>query len=549
MSDRKHLIQQVEAMNRRLIEQADQQSTQETKHLLENEKRLIRVNITDIDPYDRNPRTEVNPEFGPIKESIRSKGLETILTITKRPGDAKYTLAKGGKTRLTILKELSKEDGGEKWLYQECLFEPFQSETALLSSHLIENMQRGAMSFWDTAQGIMAMRETMEQERSRPIGRDELQGEFAQIGVSLDVSFPNEAEFAVKHFSPLGVLAHGITRNDVRRSLRPQFNNIKEIWLKHPSFTEEMFELHYGEFIALYQAGNDALDLPTLMNLIVSEYALILDLQVQQLESLCQLVTKKEHRNSPLETLIAFITKPSSTEKAPLEPLAQSGVDVKNDTKPSTAQSPSVLTPGQQRLHDKLSSNTPFESESQPSNVEDFIEDDYAQSMGVGHAGIEGLSVSDGSNLTPVAPPAPKLPPHKQLIQKINSVLVQFNLRHLLMPLSEDSPAYPLGMILDFPAQPIEDPNAAHAWWLIASFTGQLDRASRHEQLPDCLFKQIYTDPEDDGIRMFELMGQVLRDDSSFIVAIATNPKHPFSDVLFEMLTLLRQHNLKKGGD
>jgi ParB family protein of integrating conjugative element (PFGI_1 class) len=541
---KKELTERMAAQMAKLRQQASPEALAAVpKSVLENEKRLIRLNVNDIDPYGKNPRTEVNPEYEAIKESIRAKGLETILTVTKRPGDAKYTLSKGGKTRLTIIKELAAEPGGDKWQYQECLFEPFTGETALLSSHLIENMQRGAMSFWDTAKGIMAMRETMEQERSKAIGREELQTEFAQIGVSLDANFPNEADFAVRNYSALEAMAHALTRDNVRRSLRPQYNSILALWLKHPGYTEDTFDAHYKEFIALYQAAHDAFDLTVLMELIASEFADLMQMTPARLDKLCQLIGRKEHRETPLEQLLELVAEPAAStgEDFQLEGYGDTAGEASVGGEGTQVPAPAVTTrtPGEQLLHDKLSGKVP-----RSANAQD------EKPLEPGNCGIPGVTIAFG--LTPKPKQETKLPASKRFVALIEDLIVKSGLGHLILPLDKETPDYPLAMILDLPQHPLHDVRAVEVWWLVAAFTGQVSPDARSvanfDLLPDCHFKRMFQDVHTNGERITELFGQLWRDDSAFILEVTCNPLHPLYDVAFELLSIWREYRATQGG-
>ena len=46
----------------------------------------IELNVDDIRPYENNPRRSANVKFDDIKESIRTSGLRSPLTVTRRPG-------------------------------------------------------------------------------------------------------------------------------------------------------------------------------------------------------------------------------------------------------------------------------------------------------------------------------------------------------------------------------------------------------------------------------------------------------------------------------
>ncbi|MCP4042516.1 MAG: ParB N-terminal domain-containing protein, partial [Gammaproteobacteria bacterium] len=68
-----------------------------------NPSTLIEVSITQIHPYERNPRQGRNPEYDRIKASIRTSGLDQPLVITQRPGSTDYIVHSGSNTRLLVL--------------------------------------------------------------------------------------------------------------------------------------------------------------------------------------------------------------------------------------------------------------------------------------------------------------------------------------------------------------------------------------------------------------------------------------------------------------
>ncbi len=52
--------------------------------------RLIRLEVTQLRAYDRNPRRCPNNEYERIKASIRAQGLDQPLLVTCRPGETDY---------------------------------------------------------------------------------------------------------------------------------------------------------------------------------------------------------------------------------------------------------------------------------------------------------------------------------------------------------------------------------------------------------------------------------------------------------------------------
>ncbi len=101
------------------------------------------VPVNEILEYDRNPREARNDAYDRIKESIRQRGFNGVLPITRRPGELHYIAAEGGNTTLQILKELYAETRDPKFQSISCLYEPWISESETLIAHLVENDARG----------------------------------------------------------------------------------------------------------------------------------------------------------------------------------------------------------------------------------------------------------------------------------------------------------------------------------------------------------------------------------------------------------------------
>ncbi|MCP4042791.1 MAG: ParB N-terminal domain-containing protein, partial [Gammaproteobacteria bacterium] len=123
-----------------------------------NPSTLVEVSITQIHPYERNPRQGRNPEYDRIKASIRTSGLDQPLVITQRPGSTDYIVHSGGNTRLLVLKELYGETNDARFSRIQCLFRPWNRESDLLLAHLRENDLRGGLIFIDKALAVFEIK-------------------------------------------------------------------------------------------------------------------------------------------------------------------------------------------------------------------------------------------------------------------------------------------------------------------------------------------------------------------------------------------------------
>lgn len=129
---------------------------------------LIRLEVTQLRAYDRNPRRCPNSEYARIKASIRAQGLDQPLVVTRRPGETDYMLLAGGNTRLRAMLALYEETGDEAFRYLDCLFKPWVAESDVLLSHLRENELRDDLNFIDKARAVFEAKALLEAEMPGP---------------------------------------------------------------------------------------------------------------------------------------------------------------------------------------------------------------------------------------------------------------------------------------------------------------------------------------------------------------------------------------------
>jgi hypothetical protein len=70
---------------------------------------IRRIPVQSIDEYAFNPRQANNNHFDDIKNSIKEIGLQQRFSVVKNPETGRYTLIKGGNTRLLAFKALYRE--------------------------------------------------------------------------------------------------------------------------------------------------------------------------------------------------------------------------------------------------------------------------------------------------------------------------------------------------------------------------------------------------------------------------------------------------------
>lgn len=198
----------------------------------------IELGVDDVRPYENNPRRSVNPKFDDIKESIRTSGLRSPLTVTRRPGESHYIVEAGGNTRLLALQQLWSETRDPRFRQLVVLFRPWRSESHVLSAHLIENEQRGEMSFWDKACGVNALKQRLQAEQGRQLTLRPLEDALHAIGLSANTATLGLFLFATERLRTLGEVVIGITGLDVK-TLQPRLNAIKRYALARQSLSED----------------------------------------------------------------------------------------------------------------------------------------------------------------------------------------------------------------------------------------------------------------------------------------------------------------------
>ena len=194
--------------------------------------RSLRVEITRIGCYERNPRRSKNPEYDRIKASILMSGMDQPLLITKRPGEKDYIVQAGGNTRLQILKELFEATGEDRFFWVDCVFVEWDRESTVLLAHLRENELRGNLCFIDKARAVFDVKDIITEElQATNISHRELEVFLKDHGYSVSVGIISQMSYAVLVLLPLMpmVLAAGLGKLQVQR-IRNLQRVGREIW-------------------------------------------------------------------------------------------------------------------------------------------------------------------------------------------------------------------------------------------------------------------------------------------------------------------------------
>jgi ParB-like nuclease domain. len=216
----------------------------------------MRLSPLAIDFYDRNPRQQPNPEYEAIRDSIRATGLVTPLTVTRRPGEDRWILARGGNTRLRALKELL-ESGDLSPEERKRIdpvtadYIPWTQESDLLIGHLIENETRGALTLLDRARAVRASIDLVETERGSKLSQREACAALSAQGYKISQGNLNILLYVLDVLAEAlpQCLSAGMGRHQVR-DIRALEKAARRVWESHQLGGEPQFEAAFTQALA-----------------------------------------------------------------------------------------------------------------------------------------------------------------------------------------------------------------------------------------------------------------------------------------------------------
>ena len=191
--------------------------------------------LSDLQPYEHNPRHGFNAEYHRIKLSIRSQGLDQPLVVTQRPGENYYVPLVGGNTRLKILQELYQETRDERFGIVNCVYRPWTEESHVLLAHLRENELRGSLIFIDKALAVLDLKAILESESpNRTLTLRGLAKIMTHRGLGINHTVISKMVYAVERLLPLipEALNAGLGRPQVEK-LQALEHAFLELWYRH----------------------------------------------------------------------------------------------------------------------------------------------------------------------------------------------------------------------------------------------------------------------------------------------------------------------------
>lgn len=193
------------------------------------------LQVTDIDVYDHNPRLFANEKIEDIEASLKANGFHDALVVTRRREGDRYMLAAGSNTTLRVLQELWRATQDEKYLYVNCIYQPYEKETKLLAQHLGENLNRGDMRFWEVAKGMVELLDQLDADAIRegratkPMGLREQAEALTTMGLRASKSLVALWRFTTQYLPPLGDALQHLTFRAVQDHLQPRTSALRAL--------------------------------------------------------------------------------------------------------------------------------------------------------------------------------------------------------------------------------------------------------------------------------------------------------------------------------
>ncbi|MBN3171591.1 ParB family protein [Pectobacterium brasiliense] len=217
--------------------------------------------LDQMGPHPDNPRTKRNPKYDEIKESIRHRGLDTVLKVTRDPNVPDlYVFSDGGNTRYEILSELWAETQEERFFRHTVIFKPWPGRLQCVIGHLAENEVRGELTFIEKAFGIQKARGIYEEQLGKSVSLRELATLLTEAGLPIDSSLISRMDNTIAFLYPYipNLLESGLGRPQIQ-SLLSLRHDAEKIWSEYvlTVSTELSFEEVFGECCKKFDSPDD----------------------------------------------------------------------------------------------------------------------------------------------------------------------------------------------------------------------------------------------------------------------------------------------------
>ncbi|EAR0811696.1 hypothetical protein IDR12_000564 [Salmonella enterica] len=224
-----------------LLQGAKEPSSAPAVPVLPTSEMPMVLTLDEMAPNPDNPRTTRNPKYDEIKESIWTRGLDTVPKVTKNPEipGSPYIFSDGGNTRYAILRELYEETQDASFYRIHVLFKPWPGRLKCLLGHLAENDVRGDLTFIDRALGVRKARSIHEETLGREVTLRELSELLKLEGYPIHNSMISRMEHTVEFLYPYmpELLSSGLGKHQIETLLNLRTDALK-IWQQYSVMTE-----------------------------------------------------------------------------------------------------------------------------------------------------------------------------------------------------------------------------------------------------------------------------------------------------------------------
>lgn len=291
------------------------------------------LSIDDIVTYSHNPRSKPNSKRADIKASMAVEGITNMISVTRRSPNEKYFPYGGGNTRVELAKELFAE-GDTKFATMTVITKKWPGEAKVISAHLAENDNRGDITFWERAQGVIKFKEEFEKEHSRPLSATELNKELKEIGLNYGIRMIQNFIFSVEHLELIGPWLRTDDLNMVIRPAASLLIDISEIFDKKKEVKDqiESILLMHGNDLESLDAINKekdpkerqtpTLDVTSLVTDLQTVVAKAVNIEVDNMPAALQLLASNPKASvdalKAARTIPASSAPPKEPKQAPL---------------------------------------------------------------------------------------------------------------------------------------------------------------------------------------------------------------------------------------
>ncbi|ULR31646.1 ParB family protein [Dickeya fangzhongdai] len=214
--------------------QGSREPSQQVASLPISEMPMV-LTLDQMAPHPDNPRKSRNPKYEEIKESIRHRGLDTVLKVTRDPNVPDiFVFSDGGNTRYEILSELWAETRDERFFRHTVIFKPWPGRLQCVIGHLAENEVRGELTFIEKAFGVQTARALYEEQLGKSVSLRELATLLTEEGLPIDHSSISRMESTLTYLYPHmpDLLESGMGAPQIR-SLLSLRHDAEKVWSEY----------------------------------------------------------------------------------------------------------------------------------------------------------------------------------------------------------------------------------------------------------------------------------------------------------------------------